>query len=793
MSTTHILDHRRVQTAVIGDKNSDHPVILPMDAHELDLWRRAHPNYSYWCGNQLGGCGGELSDRRYTKKVCHFAHHASTLVCHRTANDESSADHLFIKRGVQRLLDKQQVRGKVQTQDLGTGPGDAVDVYLPHTSRLIRFQLGRCDYPAWRREADTLRPKASGGIDWVFGTDGPATRELRDRDGYSLRVRLETVGGERYVHIGTEARDRSISWTPLGDCALTPTGLTTPHVETIRLSRPRPKLPAFPLAGGLVFKPVPEAKAPSASPFTINSRRLLIADVKPVDGPIVRALLSLPGDTDAPPSDHVYRVPDSARILVLEDSQGWAVEANRYVRLNAHEAQRTGLWTPPPGSQTDPTPPTPAPTRRAEKHSPSTATAPQPNRPVNKATAKSQPHTHTDLVTEVRDALADFARHHSTTTWNVLARRLGPDLAALSDTARRDLLVEVDTPPSEYLPVRSALILHGAGPLPYLGEILDRLRVPHPNSPTRLRQWAVVERERAYAAYAQPSRAMPPRPTLSPTQPVQPKQLAQALNGRMAPPNSALARRAPVVTVKRQDERISNLIAELRDFGLIPDKAIRRQVNRAVLGAEVWLGDKPAGYGAKRVRAAGQSREHHIRTLERALTAVRTRNSTHPDPGTRKPLSVLQAEFLARHEAQQKAARAKPKASVPAQFSSAPETSTHRPVEQLTRELIHVAAQGRTVSMTDLENAGTTPTVLELRLTLIDRKLTADTPMLSALVTTPDGDPVPFFRKLLNQVGLAVPQTDQALAAIWRREQERAHAAYGNPPRPLPPRLVPPA
>ncbi|MEU6391733.1 hypothetical protein [Streptomyces sp. NPDC046939] len=99
-------DHRLVQTAVIGHEDSDHPVILPMDAHELDRWRSAHPAYSYWCGLQLGGCGGELSDRRYTTKVCHFAHHPSAPVCHRAATGESSADHLFIKRGVQRLLNR---------------------------------------------------------------------------------------------------------------------------------------------------------------------------------------------------------------------------------------------------------------------------------------------------------------------------------------------------------------------------------------------------------------------------------------------------------------------------------------------------------------------------------------------------------------------------------------------------------------------------------------------------------------------------------------------------------------
>jgi len=118
-----LLDYRLVQTAVIGDRNSDLPVILPMDPRELDLWRKAHPSYTYWCGLQLDGCGGELSDRRYTNKVCHFAHHPSAPVCRRTANGESSADHLFIKQGVRRLLDGKNLRGKVETRDLGTGPG----------------------------------------------------------------------------------------------------------------------------------------------------------------------------------------------------------------------------------------------------------------------------------------------------------------------------------------------------------------------------------------------------------------------------------------------------------------------------------------------------------------------------------------------------------------------------------------------------------------------------------------------------------------------------------------------
>ncbi|MBO1334066.1 hypothetical protein [Streptomyces sp. VRA16 Mangrove soil] len=773
MSTTqHVLDHRRVQTAVIGHKNSDHPVILPMDAHELDLWRKAHPTYSYWCGHQLGGCGAELSDRRYTEKVCHFAHHPSAPVCHRAANGESSADHLFIKRGMQRLLSKQHIRGDIQTRDLGTGPGDAVDVYLPHTSRIIRFQLTHCDYPAWRRHTDALRPKAPGGVDWVFRSDVPATRELLDCDAYFLRVRLETVGGERHVHIGTEARDRSVTWTPLGDCTLTSTGLSTPRVETIRISRPRPQLPSFPLAGGLVFRPIDEARPLLDTPFAATGRRLITADVRPTDSPIVRAALSLPADSGPPSADHVYGVPDSARMLVLEDGQGWVVEVNRCLRLNTREAERTGLWTPPQGAPTAPVPAEPA----------LVVPTPSPTKP--------RVLTHVDMVTEVRTALADFARLGATTTWEELASRLGVTASQLSDTERRDLLVDVDSPLSEYLPVRSALVLDGDAPLPYLGEILHRLGIPYAKTSTRLHQWAAVERERAYAAFGQPSRAMGPRLALTPARPAQKNLVKKAFRG------------STTLFNRREDPRLSELLTTLRRLGPHPVKAVRQQINTAMHGASVWLGQQPTGGNRKWIEAAKQSRDHHIHELEQALIAHRTSTPTRPTglpptvekmqkKGKKPSLRKLQNEFLARYEAQQKATKAELRKSIPTQLSSAPQNTTHRPVEQLTRQLIHVAAQGRTISMAELENSGITPAVLHMRLALIDRRLAADTPMLSALVTTLAGGPVPFFRTILKQLSLAVPQTDEALMAIWRREQERAHAAYANPPRELPPRLVP--
>ncbi len=339
------LDHRRVQTAVIGDKYSGDPVILPMDHHELDHWRKLHPDYTYWCGIQLGGCGGELSDRRYTDKVCHFAHHPNA-VCHRTANGESSADHLFIKRGVERLLERQGVPGKVSIRDLGAGPGGAVDLLAPGIRLRVRFQLGALDFPAWRRAADEFDEDAVG-VDWILAQDGPVTQELLDRQGFLLRVRLVTHGGERRVHIGVQEHGHPLHWAPLEECTLSPTGLLTPHLERARPSRPHHEPAGFPVQGALLFAPVPGGEATASAPVVVGGdRRLLAAYVKPVGSAVTRAFLSVPADTEIPLAGQVYLVPDGARVLVAEGGTGWIVAAERYIRLNADEAQRTGLWSP---------------------------------------------------------------------------------------------------------------------------------------------------------------------------------------------------------------------------------------------------------------------------------------------------------------------------------------------------------------------------------------------------------------------------------------------------------------
>lgn len=68
-------DRRHIQTAVLGSSASEEPLMLPLEAIELDAFRRRHENDTFWCGLLLGGCGIQLTTRLYTDRVCHFAHH----------------------------------------------------------------------------------------------------------------------------------------------------------------------------------------------------------------------------------------------------------------------------------------------------------------------------------------------------------------------------------------------------------------------------------------------------------------------------------------------------------------------------------------------------------------------------------------------------------------------------------------------------------------------------------------------------------------------------------------------
>ncbi|WP_328440591.1 hypothetical protein OHA71_32900 [Streptomyces sp. NBC_00444] len=516
-------DSRLVQTAVIGSKNSEQPIILPMEPDELEVHRRRHPTYAYYCGIQLGGCGGQLADRLYRDgRVCHFAHHpdpdGTHPVCHRTANGEDSADHLFIKQGVTRWLNKQNIRSKTKLRNLGRGPGDAVDIHLPDTRHRIRFHLTPgLDVSAWRQADEELTEDADT-VDWVLTDDSSITRELLSRHGYCLRVRCETDGAERRVHIGAQHPGHPIDWTPLEDCTLTPAGLLTPAVESIRLTRPKPRPVGFLLQGEPVFTVTTSTQAPAFAPsdFTADERQVILADVKPTtDSRVVRAFVSLPRDVPAPTPGNVFRFTGAVRLLVTDSNKlteaQWALEADKFVRLDAQEARRTGPCTPTVSS------PATVNTQKLDRPQ-QQATPAQVSRQTNdaqpnaKALQPQRSAARSPAVAGLHKALKRVAELGSTTTWESLIGMVGLDVAHLAGPMRRNLLVAVDDPVSDAYPLLSVLIRErNSQDLSYMGTILKMHGLQIPGGEETLRRWCARERERAYAFYGNPQRTMPPR------------------------------------------------------------------------------------------------------------------------------------------------------------------------------------------------------------------------------------------------------------------------------------------
>ncbi|MGV9896979.1 hypothetical protein [Streptomyces tendae] len=136
-------DTRKVQTAVTGRPGSDQPVFLPFDHDDFDGFMRGRTRDDFYCGILLGGCGKQLTAKRYLHKKCHFAHRPP-VHCRRTQTGEDSADHLYIGQALQRWLHRQgHEKVNVSYLDLGSGPGGAVEVRFGSGARLVRVQMGR--------------------------------------------------------------------------------------------------------------------------------------------------------------------------------------------------------------------------------------------------------------------------------------------------------------------------------------------------------------------------------------------------------------------------------------------------------------------------------------------------------------------------------------------------------------------------------------------------------------------------------------------------------------------------
>ncbi|MFF1715777.1 hypothetical protein [Streptomyces sp. NPDC058268] len=232
-------DKRRIQTAVLGGADSEEPLMLPMEAIELDAFRHRYESDTFWCGTLLGGCGGQLTTKLYVDRACHFAHHPDPdglpHVCGRHARGVNSADHLYVKSAAAAwLADRGEQASFEYTRPDGAPLGSVVDVRWRHGA--LRVHLDQAVTPAWD---DDVEP--------VLGTLVPVDRDTLIRRWYVHRIRLDSEGTERHVRIGTEAFARPTEWFALDDCEMTERGLSTPAVERIirgRTTAPPARWPA---------------------------------------------------------------------------------------------------------------------------------------------------------------------------------------------------------------------------------------------------------------------------------------------------------------------------------------------------------------------------------------------------------------------------------------------------------------------------------------------------------------------------------------------------------------------
>ncbi|MFI8419459.1 competence protein CoiA family protein [Streptomyces sp. NPDC085479] len=359
-------DTRKVQTAVIGGEGSDDPVFLPYDHDEFDLFLRGRSRDDFFCGTLLGGCGKKLSAKRYTKKKCHFAHRPP-VHCRRTANGESSADHLYIGQALARWLARQNHRqAKASYGMVGDHPGGTVDFRLSGGRQLIRVQMARLGLHPWRKEAEGLA-RGADHVEWLFGPDSMLAFDRVESHGYAIRVECRTVGVTREVRIGTQLPGSTIEWTTLEECSLTPQGIVTPGLvptpqgivprgSAVATAATTTPLLSFALADDTVAftgaVPRAEVKSPTATPGSVYD-----ADIQPLGSAVTRARIVLPHASTPPNPSRVYALRERVTLTPIDgttaDTPAWLLTAAQVRRLDAREAAAwTGLKPPQPSAST---------------------------------------------------------------------------------------------------------------------------------------------------------------------------------------------------------------------------------------------------------------------------------------------------------------------------------------------------------------------------------------------------------------------------------------------------------
>ncbi|UKZ02714.1 hypothetical protein BOQ63_000855 (plasmid) [Streptomyces viridifaciens] len=215
-----------MQTAVIGDEHSDVPIILPTEAIELDVFRRAHQQDTFWCGLLLGGCGGQLATKLYVDRQCHFQHNplpnGAPNTCRRPSVGESSADHLYVKSAMSRSLLE---FGRFARFAFPPPIGSLVDVDL-EDGLSLRIHMDGAVQPDWARQHTV-----------ILGPGVVPDPDVLADCPYVYRVRCDSDGASRRVWIGTQSLARPTEWVPFSECTWAGEGLLTPAASHILRDR----------------------------------------------------------------------------------------------------------------------------------------------------------------------------------------------------------------------------------------------------------------------------------------------------------------------------------------------------------------------------------------------------------------------------------------------------------------------------------------------------------------------------------------------------------------------------
>ncbi|MEV4336080.1 competence protein CoiA family protein [Streptomyces sp. NPDC049590] len=509
-------DTRKVQTAVIGGAGSDDPVFLPYDHDEFDLFMRGRSRDDFYCGTLLGGCGKKLSAKRYTEKKCHFAHRPP-VHCRRTANGESSADHLYIGQALTRWLAGQNLRNaKASYRTVGDRPGGTVDFRLSGGRQLIRVQMARLGLHPWRREAESLAQGADH-VEWLFGPDSMLAYDRVESHGYAIRVECRTAGVTREVRIGTQLPGNTVEWTTLEECVLTRQGIVTPSlVSTPQGIVPRGSAGATASAASvasttpaLSFRLADDTVAftgalartdvkwPAGTPGSVYD-----ADIQPLGSAVARARIVLPHASTPPNPSRVYVLRERVTLTPVEattaDTPAWLLTAAQTRRLDAREA---AAWS-------ELKPPQPAPA----------AAKPL---PVEPPSAPPRPRLDDrEIVASFREILERTARAQGRITWAKLVGSAKATPEQFTPEHRRRLLIALDFPRAQDKPVLSSLLRTDNGEVPsFFAAVLAGLGWAPGLPGNQVRHINETERQRAYELFGAGPVTAPPKPPAAPATP----------------------------------------------------------------------------------------------------------------------------------------------------------------------------------------------------------------------------------------------------------------------------------